>query len=122
MTEKEKIIQNYMTNLQISREEAEQLFQDDQNDFIGEEGEKMQTSAKKNQHREKSDKPRKAVIKQRKIDNNKKFIFDMVKVLLDTLDYKGKITNLIAKTETELTFQYKDDIYTWKLTKHRKCN
>ena len=46
MTEKEKQIQNYMKNLQISREEAEQLWEDDQEDFIGEEGEAMTEKAK----------------------------------------------------------------------------
>ena len=37
-SEKEKIILDYMKKLDISREEAEQLFEDDENDFIGEEG------------------------------------------------------------------------------------
>lgn len=36
-SEKEKAILDYMKKLDISREEAEQLFEDDENDFIGEE-------------------------------------------------------------------------------------
>ena len=32
--EKEKIIVNYMSNLQIDREEAEQLFKDDYSDEV----------------------------------------------------------------------------------------
>ena len=44
---KEQQIQNYMTKLNISYEEALQLWEDDQEDFIGEEGEKMTQKAKR---------------------------------------------------------------------------
>jgi hypothetical protein len=44
VTKKEKSIQNYMKCLSISREEAEQLWADDNNDFIGE-GEELQARA-----------------------------------------------------------------------------
>lgn len=117
MDEKEKIIIGYMKNLQISREEAEQLYLDDDNDFIGEEGEKMQASAKQFQHREKSDKPRKVnKTKERKIDEDKKQLFDCVRVLLEGLD---NVENISYKNEVDLTFTYKGSVYTWKLTKHR---
>ena len=118
--DKEKTIQNYMKSLQISREEAEQLYLDDLNDFIGEEGEKMQASAKQFQHREKSDKPRQNTKpKERKIDADKKTLFDMVHQFLQ----KNKaLKDITTKTETEITFSYKDSIYTWKLTKHRTKN
>ena len=46
-SEKEKTILDYMQKLDISREEAEQLFEDDENDFIGEEGEQMTEQAKR---------------------------------------------------------------------------
>ena len=45
MSKKEKSIQNYMKCLSISREEAEQLWKDDNNDFIGD-GEEYETKAK----------------------------------------------------------------------------
>lgn len=45
MDKKEKSIQNYMKCLSISHEEAEQLWKDDNNDFIGD-GEKYETKAK----------------------------------------------------------------------------
>ena len=45
---KEETIKKYMTSLKISRAEAEQLFEDDAEDFIGEEGEEMTAKAKKN--------------------------------------------------------------------------
>ena len=39
MTDKEKAVKTYMEKLGISREDAEQLWEDDQADYIGEEGE-----------------------------------------------------------------------------------
>ena len=39
--EKEKQILQYMSSLEISREEAEQLYEDDLEDYIGEDGEEM---------------------------------------------------------------------------------
>ena len=44
--QKEKIIAQYMKSLCIGRAEAEQLFEDDENDFITEEGEAFQEKAK----------------------------------------------------------------------------
>ena len=44
--DKEKQILSYMNSLKISREEAEQLWEDDQADYIGEEGEEMTKKAK----------------------------------------------------------------------------
>lgn len=44
---REQTIKSYMENLKISRAEAEQLFEDDKNDFISAEGEEMTEKAKK---------------------------------------------------------------------------
>lgn len=114
MTEKEKQIQNYMKNLQISREEAEQLWEDDQEDFIGEEGETMTEKAKTVKRYEKGDKPRAKAKKERKIDENKKYLLGIVHKALEPF---VKITEI--KTETELKFVYNGEEYTFKLTKHR---
>ena len=46
MNEKEKQILKFMESLKISREEAEQLWEDDQEDYIGEEAEEMTRKAK----------------------------------------------------------------------------
>lgn len=117
MTEKEKAIQNYMKSLDISREEAEQLYLDDIEDYIGEEGEAMEAAAKKVQHREKAAAPRKNnKPKERKIDLEKKSLFDMVK---NFLAGQTSISDVLTKTETEISFNYNDSHYTWKLTKHR---
>lgn len=112
---KEQQIQNYMKSLQISREEAEQLWEDDQEDYIGEEGEEMTRKAKEVKRYEKADKPKAKAKKERKIDENKKLILDKLHKALETF---VKITNV--KTETEISFVYNDEEYTLKLTKHRK--
>ena len=111
---KEQEIQKNMKALGISREEAEQLWEDDQNDFIGEEGEEMTRKAKEVKRYEKGDKPRAKAKKERKVDENKKLILDKLHKALETI---VKITNV--KTETEISFVYNDEEYTLKLTKHR---
>ena len=112
---KEQQIKQYMESLKISREEAEQLWEDDQNDFIGEEAEEMTQKAKKLKRYEKGETTRAKSKKERKIDENKKLILDKLHKTLETF---VKITNV--KTETEISFVYNDENYTLKLTKHRK--
>ena len=113
---KEQQIQNYMKSLKISREEAEQLWEDDQEDYIGEEGEEMTKKAKEVKRYEKADKPTKPrAKKERKIDEDKKEILYIVQKALESF---VKITEV--KTETEIKFVHNDENYTLKLTKHRK--
>lgn len=115
MNEKEKQILKFMESLKISREEAEQLWEDDQEDYIGEEAEEMTRKAKEIKRYEKGDKPKSKSKKERKIDENKKEILDIVhKALMSIVE----ITEI--KTETEIKFVHNDESYTLKLTKHRK--
>lgn len=64
----------------------------------------------------KSDKPRKTSIKERKVDETKKRFLNGFRIYLEGCGCE--IVNL--KTETELTFNFEDEQYTVKLTKHRK--
>lgn len=64
----------------------------------------------------KSDKPRKTSTKERKVDETKKRFLDGFRIYLEGCGCE--IVNL--KTETELTFNFEDEQYTVKLTKHRK--
>lgn len=114
MSEKEKQILLYMKQLDISREEAEQLYEDDLEDFIGEEAEEMTRKAKEIKRYEKGDKTRTKTKKERKVDENKKEILDIVHKALEPF---VKITEI--KTETEIKFVHNDESYTLKLTKHR---
>ena len=74
--EKEKAILDYMKKLDISREEAEQLWEDDQADFIGEEGEEMTQKAKKIKRYEQTAARKERKPKERKVDTEKAFILD----------------------------------------------
>ena len=112
---KEEQIKSYMTKLKISREEAEQLWEDDQEDYIGEVGEEMTRKAKEVKRSEKSDKPKSKSKKERKVDEDKKEILCIVHKALESI---VKITEV--KTETEIKFVHNDESYTLKLTKHRK--
>ena len=113
---KEQQIKSYMEKLKISRAEAEQLWEDDQEDYIGEVGEKMTKKAKEVKRYERKESTNKSKTKkERKIDENKLLILDKLHKTLETF---VKITN--RKTETEISFVYNDESYTLKLTKHRK--
>ena len=70
--DKEKIINDYMKKLGISREEAEQLYEDDLEDFIGEEGEAMTEKAKAIKIRGDGEEKKKKSTKERKVDEAKK--------------------------------------------------
>ena len=119
MTKKEQMIKNYMKKLDISRKEAEQLFEDDSHDFIGEDGEKMTKAAKATQHREQGEKKIEQKPKARKIDLSKKFIFDSLLNAFESMQYDNIITDVTSKTETEINFVYNNASYTCKLTKHK---
>ena len=102
---KEEQIQNYMKSLEISREEAEQLWEDDQADFI----EKMQEKAKK--IKPKADRKKVSKVnKERKIDIEKLEILSTLAETLTILGYKPQI-------EKEVAIHF--DNYTLKLTRHR---
>ena len=111
---KEQQILHYMKSLQISRAEAEQLWEDDKEDFIGEEGEEMTQKAKQVKRYEQADKSKEKPKKERKVDETKALILGKLHKTLETF---VKITNV--KTETEISFVYNDEEYTLKLTKHR---
>ena len=100
MTEKEKVIKNYMKKLNISREDAEQLWEDDQADFIGEEGEEMTKNAKELRRYEKGKTSRKKMERIRKVDTVKKFLLDCaVKGLMEEvsrIEYQNEVSNLIC--------------------------
>jgi len=115
MNEKEKTIKKYMGKLGISREEAEQLYLDDKDDFIGEEGEEFTKKAVKNGIRtDVKRKPTKAK-KERKVDAEKGFILENITKVLVSMG----ASNTATKTETEVSFVFNDNKYTVKLTKHR---
>ena len=116
---KEQQIENYMKSLQISRAEAEQLFEDDQADFIGEEGEEMTKKAKEVRRYEQSDKPKSKKKREVKLDEDKVRIVDILyKNLLncETADFQEIV---VKNAQKEITFKLNDCEYSLNLVKHR---
>lgn len=104
---KEKLIEKIMKECEqdgepVTREEAEEMAE-------------MEIKANGIKRYEKSDKPRKAVKKERKVDETKKRILMDCKVLLEGLG--AEIVSV--KTETEISFTFEGEEYGLKLTKHR---
>ena len=112
--EKEAKIAQYMKALDVSREEAIQLIEDDENDVIGEEGEALQEKAKEVKRYEKSDKPRKKANKERKVDEEKKYLLNL---LIGAINGENCVD--AVKNEAEFSFTFNDNSYTVKLVKHR---
>ena len=107
--DKEKLIARIMKECEqdgepVTREEAEEMAE-------------MEIKSNGNgiKHYEKSDKPRKAVKKERKVDATKKRLLMDCKVLLEGLG--AEILGM--KTETEVTFTFEGEEYSLKLIKHR---
>lgn len=117
--EKEKSILNYMQTLSLTREEAEQLWNDDQSDELLPEQQELEEKAKKNLKRQyeiNPDKVRKKVEKERKVNLTKKMLLENFAETLECLN----ITEYTTFTETEIDFKYNDKTYTLKLTEHKK--
>ena len=123
--DKEKKIKDFMEKLKISREEAEQLFEDDEADYIGEAGEEMTAKAKEIRHREESGKARKKSTKPPKIDELKVSILEYIAERMesrhrfleeDEWDF-DKI--FIKNPQKEITFTVDNCEYSLTLTKHR---
>ena len=68
---KEQEIQKHMQVLGLTREQAEQLWEDDNSDFVSEEMAEMERKAKANRRYEQSDKPRAKAKRELKIDEDK---------------------------------------------------
>ena len=123
--DKEKKIKDYMKKLGISREEAEQLYEDDLEDFIGEEGEAMTEKAKAIKIRGDSEEKKKKTTRQPKIDELKvsilQYIADRMQsrhccIEEDEWDF-DKI--FIKNPQKEITFMVDNCEYSLTLTKHR---
>lgn len=123
--DKEKAIQNYMKSLGISREDAEQLWEDDQADYIGEQGEEMTLKAKEIRRYEQSAEKKERKPREKKIDAEKVAILEY---LVDRMESRhcvleedewdfDKIT--IANPQKEITFRVGENEYSLTLTKHR---
>ena len=122
---KEQEIQKHIQVLGLTREEAEQLWEDDNSDFVSEEMAEMERKAKANRRYEQSDKPRAKAKREPKIDQEK------VNILIDierAMDSRHSIIEegewdfenvVIANPQREITFRIGENEYSLVLTKHR---
>lgn len=114
--DKEKAIQNYMKSLGISREDAEQLWEDDQTDYIGEQGEEMTLKAKEIRRYEQSAEKKERKPREKKLDEDKvKIINFLQRVMIDSDALNVEVKN----EQREITFIFNDAEYSLTLTKHR---
>ena len=114
MTKAEEI-KMYMEKLDISEEEATQLWEDDRSEVVLPEVAEMEKKAKKIKRYEKSDNKRKTSTKERKIDIEKKSFLENFSIFVEKKG--GTIT--AKKNEAEFSFTYGGNAYTVKLIKHR---
>ena len=58
--------------------------------------------------------------RERKVDDDKKFLLVNIGTLVEGIQLnEGQLSNVAIKTETELSFSFRGNDYTLKLTKHR---
>ena len=108
-------IEKSMKLLDISKEEAIEMWLDDNDYTENEVVEELTAKAKTVKRYEKADKPRKATTKERKVDEEKKRLLDLCRVPIEGAG--GIVTNV--KNEAEFSFTFGDNCYTVKLVKHR---
>ena len=110
-------IDKLMDKLDISLADACELWLADNDKMTNPVQEEIDKKAKAGgRHYEQGNAPRKKVKKERKVDKNKG---DLLKTMAIALIEKHNCTEMEQKTETELHFEYKNEKYTVKLTKHR---
>lgn len=108
-------IEKNMKALEISKEEAIEMWLFDNDYEDNEEVEEMTVKAKAVKRYEKGDKPRKAVKKERKVDEEKKELLNLCRIPIEGAG--GIVTNV--KNEAEFSFTFGNNCYTVKLVKHR---
>ena len=122
---KEQEIQKHMQILGLTREQAEQLWEDDNSDFVSEEMAEMERKAKANRRYEQSDKPRAKTKKEPKIDQEKANI--LVEIESSMISRHSIVDEgewdfenvVIANPQREITFRVGENEYSLVLTKHR---
>lgn len=114
---KEQEIQKHIELLGLTREQAEQLWEEDNADYVNEEMAEMERKAKANRRYEQSDKPRAKAKREVKIDEEKVKIIDFLMRILAVSD----VSQLEVKNpQREIAFQLNGADYSLTLTKHRK--
>lgn len=114
---KEKEIQHLMKSLDISREEAEQLWEDDNSDYESDEMRQMGENAKKNgllKVGAKASNERKATTRERKPNEDKRYLMDCLHDTLKDFDECA-----VVNPERQIDFALNGVHYSVTLTAHR---
>ena len=107
-------IQHNMKALGISEKEAIDMWLDDNDYTENEVVEELTKKAKSVKRYEQAEKPRKKVTKERKVDEEKK---NLINILVTALS--NEVSNISVKNEAEISFICNENSYTIKLVKHR---
>ena len=62
---------------------------------------------------------KRTVKRERKVDENKKEVFDWIRIMLEGMEQNGKVESMACKNEAEISFTHGGEAFTVKLTKHR---
>lgn len=108
-------IEKSMKLLDIPRNEAIQLWLDDNDYTENETVEELTEKAKAIRRYEKSDNKRKKTTKERKVDEEKRRLLTGFRIYAEGAG--GVVTNI--KNEAEFSFTFGENNYTVKLVKHR---
>lgn len=124
---REQEIQHHTKQLKISREEAEQLYEDDHSDTVLPEVAEMEAKAKKLKRRYEGDTTKRAGGgRTQKIDSDKVEIIqtiakNLTRCVFDQRPLKEPHNITIKNPQQEVTFYVGEDFYSVTLTKHRKA-
>jgi len=121
MTEKEKTIQLYMSKLDLSHEEAEQMWLDEQEDNLPELTPEQKVVAKEmaQADRKKESAPRK---RERKPDKDKRLLVSVLHGFLHDFLFASQdhLHCEMTNPEREIEFTFKGNLYRLTLSKPRK--
>ena len=114
----DKEVDTIVDKLECSIAEACEMWLADHDKVTNDEQEKATKDAQKNgRHYEHSTRPRKKTERERKVDETKKFLLEIIE---NALNSDENVFIYDRKNEVDLNFTYFGDDYTVKLTKHRK--
>ena len=113
-------VDEYVEKLDCSMYEACQLILEEQGKIAPTEETKKEVAetekkAKEKRHYEMSDKPRKTVAKERKVNQNKRYILNKI---IET--FGTEISDIKVTSETAVDFKYNEKSYTLRLVEHRE--
>lgn len=109
-------IEKSMKLLKLSHDEAVQMWLEDEGYLENEVVEELTAKAKKNKvgHDAKTDKPRKKTERVRKVDEEKKYLLNL---LISAINAENCVDTV--KNEAEFSFTFGENSYSVKLIKHR---